>query len=271
MRSWKRRRRLDEIQWRGNFFQMEGMRWGPRWSYIMFLCHYRGEHVFYLQIETSFKRIRGIYCPHPMVWSPKRTFIGQRSQDLFCSASVCPGYARYTYLDVYFLKKLSVFGNEWWEHLLFSSWTIRIVFLIGSEISLTFARGRVYQVLRADEGQSVWYGRWHLFSRARPALQGQPLTYLTSPHHLVGCLPHRLLARFWGWFWWPRRKPLASDRPHTSVHSGLCHWANLQKGKCLIFKWWTSTDQRVCVRVRTCVCTHVCICMCIWWGQEEGR
>ena len=59
---------------------------------------------------------------------------------------------------------------------------------------------------------------------------------------------------------------MASDRPHTSVHGGLCHWANHQKGKCLIFKWWTSTDQRVCVCV--CVCVHVCAHAC---ASDGGR
>ena len=167
-----------------------------------------------------------------------------------------------------FFKKLSFFGNEWWEQLLFSSWTIWIVFLIGSEISLTFAQGHVYQVLRADEGQSVVWEVTSVWQNttcfAGPASHLSDMS--SSPCGLSASLP---LSRFWGWFWWPRRKPLASDRPHTSVHGGLCHWANHQKGKCLIFKWWTSTDQRVCVCV--CVCARVRTCVCIWWGQEEGR
>ena len=51
----------------------------------------------------------------------------------------------------------------------------------------------MYQVLRADEGQSVV---WEVTSvrQNTTCFAGQPLTYLTSPRRLVGCLLHCLSA-----------------------------------------------------------------------------
>lgn len=171
--------------------QAPGWDWAKRNSSKQKVCdegldapHCRRGHVFYLQTESSFKRVRHIYFFLPMVWSLNRTLA---NTDVFgkilkISFPVSAPYP--AELDTPIYKEIKL--QQSWK--IVSSLTyIWRVFLINSEINLTFAQGRpVCQVLRAVKGQSVLHGKWHLFCRMWPALWGPLFTDYTSPYLSYG-------------------------------------------------------------------------------------